>query len=543
MQSEELETSIEVSEGQVSERELSQGVEDPSRVILEGRLHPWTILLGTIRLVRGFLITAITVAFVGPRSTWIWVLAVSFAASLARVVARYLSFTYRVQNGELITRQGVLGRRERSIRLERIQEISTEQGVLERLLGVVKARIETAGGGGGDGPESSLEVLSLNDVNVLRAAITGWQASHGGSQRTRHLSETESVAEGLLHLSLRDLAIAGLTSNFLVTALVFLAGIWALVDDIVPERMYRDLAERLYGYAGRLSQEDAWTAVWIGASGILVMLVLGAIVSVIGSIVLYYGFDLKLRGDTFYRSYGLLTRRAISVQRNRIQLVEIEQGLLRRLLGYASVKVDVAGTHTDEDGSQRAGQNVLVPICPESRVAALAHKIFPSLEATHADWRRVSRLAIGRATIEAGLTILVITLSAAIYTEVWWWLGVLGLVPLVYWINVRRYAEIGYSLNGGFFQSRRGWLGRVQHIVPTGKVQVIEVRENPIDRWLGLATLICDSAGRASADLGPRVNNLVATDAVSVGRKLAGYVVTMATKIPPEGGRPYQRRE
>ena len=99
---------------------------------------------------------------------------------------------------------------------------------------------------------------------------------------------------------------------------------------------------------------------------------------------------------------------------------------------------------------------------------------------------------------------------------------------------MRRYAEIGYSFSGAFFRSRRGWLGRVQHIVPTGKVQVVEIRENPIDRRLGLATLVSDTAGRASTDLGPRVNNLPASEAIFIGHQLAalaaGYVV------PPSGG-------
>ncbi len=326
-------------------------VEDPSSVILEGRLHPWTIALETFRLVRGFAITAITVAFVGPRRVWLWILALSFVISLARVIARYVSFTYRVQNGELITRQGVFGRRERSIRLERIQEVSTEQGVPERILGVVKARIETAGGSGGEGPETSLEVLSLDDVNKLRAVVTGWLASHGVEKQTGEQPGERLAPELVLRLSLRDLVVAGLTSNFLVTALLFMAGIWTLVDDIVPERFYENFAETLYGYAGRLSKEDPLTAIWVGVVGVLAILVVGAIASVVGSIVLYHGFDLRLRGDTFYRTYGLLTRRASSIQRNRVQLVEIEQGFLRRQLDYAALKVDVAGTHAGEGES------------------------------------------------------------------------------------------------------------------------------------------------------------------------------------------------
>jgi putative membrane protein len=524
MQSERLQTPFEGGES----------AEDPSSVILEGRLHPWTIALETVRLVRGFAITAITVAFVGPRSIWLWILAFSFAASLARVIARYVSFTYRIQNGELITRQGVFGRRERSIRLERIQEVSTEQGVLERILGVVKARIETAGGSGGDGPETSLEVLSLDDVNILRAAVTGWLASHGVEKQTSELTVELAAPEVVLSLSLRDLIVAGLTSNFLVTALLFLAGLWALVDDIVPERFYQRLAEALYGYAGRLSEEDPLTAIWVGVVGILAILVVGAIASVVGSIILYYGFDLRLRGDTFYRIYGLLTRRASSIQRNRVQLVEIEQGFLRRQLGYAAMKVDVAGTHTGEGKSEHAGQNVLVPICPEANLESLAQKVFPQFDGGDADWRPVSQLAIRRATFEAGIVLLLVALAAGIYTGSWWWLGLLSLVGPVHWINIRRYAEIGYSFKVAFFRSRRGWLGRVLHIVPTGKVQVVEIRENLIDRRLGLATLVCDTAGRASTNLGPRVNNLPATEAISVGRQLAriaaGYVV------PPSGG-------
>src|SRR5215475_4230751 len=135
--------------------------------IFEGRLHPLTIVFGLLKAARG-IIPAVPLLLFGNKIYGFMLLTAVVASAIATALARYFSFSYRIEGAELITQHGILERRQRSIPLERIQEIRVEQGVLHRVFDVVDAKIETGGGGGA---EASLSVLSRSEAERLRRTV------------------------------------------------------------------------------------------------------------------------------------------------------------------------------------------------------------------------------------------------------------------------------------------------------------------------------------------------------------------------------------
>src|SRR4029434_2759072 len=92
----------------------------------------------------------------------------------------------------------------------------------------------------------------------------------------------------------------------------------------------------------------------------------------------------------------------------------------------------------------------------------------------------------------------VCALAAAILFGASWRIAALwplALLPLVYFISVANYRNLGYTLSGRYFCARRGWAGRSTHVVPIDKIQAVEIRQSPLDRRLGLATLRVAPAG------------------------------------------------
>jgi putative membrane protein len=135
--------------------------------IFEGRLHPLTVAFGLLKAARG-IIPAIPVYLFGNKFYGSMLLMAVVASSVATALVRYFSFSYRIEGAELITQHGIIERKQRSIPLERSQEIRVEQGVLHRVFDVVDAKIET---GGGEGAEASLSVLSRSEAERLRQAV------------------------------------------------------------------------------------------------------------------------------------------------------------------------------------------------------------------------------------------------------------------------------------------------------------------------------------------------------------------------------------
>jgi putative membrane protein len=455
---------------------------------------------------------------------------------------RYFSFTYRIEAGELVTSGGIISRNVRHIPLDRIQEIRVEQGVVHRLLGVVDARIETAGGG--QGAEAVLSVLKQEDVDRLRAAVFAAAATLREGQEgaialrppvTGEASTVEAPSTLLLQLRTRDLVQSGLTTNHLVTLLVVVGGILRL-DDIVPESLYREWIQATFERVGPTvdpAQLDpaGWAflsgGAWPGPlllllAGLLGAVLLGALFSTGRAILLFHGFELSLRGENLHRSYGLLTHRSTSLPRRRIQVLKIEQKVLRRLFGMASLRVDTAGRQLEEkDGEQ--GRDILVPIMPVSRLSGLLQSVFPTLSLPSPEgWRPISRHAIWRGMLTEMLAVTLAT--GLLFWRVGWW-GVLVLpllaLPICWLISRAQHRGRGYAIRGDFVHSRQGWLGRSVHVVPIEKIQEVEVVQGPFDRLFGLATIEIDTAGQIFTGGAPRIRFLPLGEALSLAGQLS----------------------
>ncbi len=507
---------------------LPPGSESPSRqvsVMLRGRLHPFTLILVLVAGVRGFLIPAALVFFSGSKTGLGAVLLVFLAVTLIQAVARYFTFSYRIEGGELVTRQGIVERTERKIPLSRVQDLRIEQGLLQRLLGVVEVHVETAGG---QGAEASLSVLSKSEAENLRRAVFPAGVVSAPSAATTAALPAPPSGTVIRHLSLRDLVLAGLTSNRATSAFVVIFALWQLVDDVLPQAVYerfvRGISQSIEHYLLQGGQQAGWTPVLVLALGALVV---GTIISVIGSIILFHDFKLVQKGEDLQRSYGLLTRRNSSLPRRRIQVLKIEESWLRRLFGLATLRADTAGSRTSNEEA-RDGRDVLLPVIPSRDVEELLPVFFKdSPPSGQTDWQRVSPRAIRRGTVRGTLLCLLATLILWVLNRNPHALWLLTLIPLIYWGNVLSYRHLGYSLGETLFRARRGWLGRSTHIVPMRNIQVLVITETPFDRRHGLATLTVDTAGQTHTGGGPKIRNLPRTEAERLARDLARRAAEM----------------
>lgn len=492
----------------------------PATPQLAGRLHPLTLVFAFWNAIRNILIPLILVLIFNRRrgaDTYIWVATIFLGLPVAWAIIRYFTFTYRIENGELITRHGLLGRTERNIPLARVQDIRIEQGVLHRMFGMADVLVETAGG---RGAEASLSVLAKNEAERLRAAIFDLPVTQAAAADTPTTPVPQR--EVIRRLSIRDLVLAGITSNRTASALALVLVLWQFVDDIVPEDIYQRGGE---WFAQRALE---WHSTGGGVHWLLIVLAavamfgIGMLFSVIGSIVVFYGFTLSRSGEDIHRSYGLFTRRSSSLPRRRIQLLKVEESWLRRLFKLATLRADTAGAAQPGQGKEeQSGRDVLLPVLPRSDLDSLLPVFFPDLDEANATWQTVSRRAIVRGTKKGtAICLLLAALSCSIQRS-WYGLWPLLFIPAVYALNVMSYRHLGYWLGDRFFRMRSGWLSRATHIVPIRNVQSIVVRQTPFDRGHKVCTLIVDSAGQAHTGGGPRVRNVPAADVLSVARALA----------------------
>ena len=84
----------------------------------------------------------------------------------------WLRFTYRIEEGELRIESGFFVKKKRYIPFERIQSLDFSEGILQRLFGLVKVKVETAGSSGSGEAEAVLTAITKAEAKAIQDILT-----------------------------------------------------------------------------------------------------------------------------------------------------------------------------------------------------------------------------------------------------------------------------------------------------------------------------------------------------------------------------------
>jgi uncharacterized membrane protein YdbT with pleckstrin-like domain len=161
------------------------GGEDPGvdlqpgeRVVFEG--HPsWR---GLLSFYIGGVAAAIAIAAVIGLLTSFWVGLLAAAALVAAVLGfglfKRMSTTYLVSNQRLYIRRGLLAKRVQQTRIDRVQNVNTEQSLRERMLRVGTVDFDTAGS-----DDSEFKFVGIASPDVVVTAVDQAQRGAQGVNR------------------------------------------------------------------------------------------------------------------------------------------------------------------------------------------------------------------------------------------------------------------------------------------------------------------------------------------------------------------------
>ena len=123
--------------------------------------------------------------------------------------------------------------------------------------------------------------------------------------------------------------------------------------------------------------------------------------------------------------------------------------------------------------------------------------------------------------------IVLATLSQAVLDWPWFLLALAGALAgllLGGTLGLRRHHRIGWKLDQDGFATRRGGLWRNETLVPVSRVQHLDLERGPLERQLGLATLVVHTAGTRMAAV--KLPLLALEDAQALRALLARQVET-----------------
>jgi uncharacterized membrane protein YdbT with pleckstrin-like domain len=129
----------------IPRRLLNEG----EQVVLDLRPH-WSFLIGPVLAAVGVIVVAVAVLVAFPSAPGVAIVAVLLflggaMAWLAGRYARWSSTSFVLTDSRVIYRTGVIGRHGREMPLERLNDITVHQTILERLVGSGRLFLESAG--------------------------------------------------------------------------------------------------------------------------------------------------------------------------------------------------------------------------------------------------------------------------------------------------------------------------------------------------------------------------------------------------------------
>jgi putative membrane protein len=467
------------------------------------------------------------------------VLAVLALSALSGAL-EWLRTTYAVDGGRLVVERGLLRRSLTVVPVDRVRGVDVEASALQRLLGIASVRVDAAATGG-RGDEAVLDSVSAADAQALRDVLLrqaaaaravppgapagpptsvgpgGPTATAGGAADPGGRSMVGAPADGpgergepgevLARFHPAWLRYAPLVGGYLLAPVAALGAVAQLLDDVhlplLSEERLDALLDELLG--------DRPTGLVV-ALLVLAAALLAALGAVVTAAVVNWGFTLTRRGGTLVAERGLLSRRQVSLEHDRVRGYALAEPLALRAVGAARLTALVTGLGGEGEGARgRRGQ--LLPLGPAGvarQVAAAAVLPF------RVPLRRHPPAARRRRLVRAVVPWLVLAAALAVPRL---WPGVLAALALAGLgvpLGLDRYAGLGHALDERALSVRSGSLRRTQVVLSRRGVVGWTVRQSWFQRRAGLATVtVATGAGSGGYD----AVDLDATDAVRLMRE------------------------
>ena len=459
------------------------------------RLDPLSVIARDLTLLRGSGLAVVAVIFGGQQmfGQGAMVLAIVLLILAANIGIAYYEWRvtrYRIGASDVRVEKGMVSRAARSVPYERIQDVSLEQALIPRLLGLVEVRFET-GAGGKD--ELRLAYVRMPQGERMRRTVRARaeEAERGALPAPEEERAQDDAGEMLFTMDLPRLVTFGMF-EFSLIAFALLVGAAQQLDFLLPFDIWD-----VEGWEGRIEGSGAYLSgldVVARMAGIAVALgglvLLGLATGILRTVKRDFGFVLEDTPRGFRRRRGLFTRTDVVMPRHRVQAVTVSTRLVRKLFGwhglsFISLAQDAGSSNHD-----------VAPFAQIEEIAPIAQAAGFPLPETEPEWHRPSSDYFFVRAL-AGILVCIIggVMATAFFGSIW---PGLAFVLLSVFIAIRAHylwRVERHALGAGQVLSRRGWLAPRLVIASRVKLHSAEIARGPLGRWLGYADLNLGLAG------------------------------------------------
>ncbi|MFS0656917.1 PH domain-containing protein [Bacillus sp. 179-C3.3 HS] len=436
------------------------------------RVHPISMFIDfisvAVTLIKNLIIPFFVLVFVNSNASIRFYAFIALGLFLlwaaVSTVLNWKRFTYRMEEDEFRVESGIFTKKKKYISLERIQTVNTSEGIFQRMFGLVRVQIETAGGG--DGPEVSLTAITKAEAEQLKEAIfhrkkslqqEGLETDDTGELLQDHLNESTPVEEEVnvsYRMGVPELLLAATTSSGIGVIISGCIALYTQIDEILP----LDGFIKRFSFLSHASFE-------LYAILIFLAIFIAWVLSVGVTALQYAHFTAKRKGKDIIITRGLIERHQMTIPLARIQAVKIKENILREPFGFATVMlVSAGGSITDKETS-----SVLFPLIRKKKINELLSQFTEHYQMVP-ELKKVPKRSLKRYLISYGFVPLLVGLILSVRYQPWGYLALIPF-PIALFFGYLAYKHSGYAIKDQLIQLTSRGIGKTTGIVLRKRMQ------------------------------------------------------------------------
>ncbi len=301
------------------------------------------------------------------------ILAIAFAVIylgfIAYRILYYKNSGYELTEKEIKCSRGVLFRKRSVLDYKKIHAINKRQTLFHRIFGIAILTVDS----GSTNTSHQAEIIIIEKAKTVDALLDELNALKERGTRTPGDVKEEvllSDKDSLYHFTSKKKMLYTLINIASTSFFTALFGVLAMIVIGVCKLALRLDALGTWG-------QYFLFAILITVGAMLLFSAFSFIGCMIYSFVGYHNFTITKRGNDIQISFGLLERHTNTFSYDRIKAVKISQGLVQRMLGFATIKLEVIG-YTHETANDNAAEvGILVPFCKYDEIGEILGKVLP----------------------------------------------------------------------------------------------------------------------------------------------------------------------
>lgn len=425
------------------------------------------------------------------------VFAIIYLCFIVYRILYYKSSGYELTETEIKCTRGVLFRKRSVLDYKKVHAINKKQNIFHRIFGIAVLTVDS----GSTNTSQQAEITIVEKSKTVDLLVKELNAlKENGTRSNVNTSVTEELLlsdnNSLYRFTSKKKMLYTLINIVSTAFFIALFGILAIIVIGVCKLMLENNSIGSWG-------EYFLLAILITIGAMLLFSVFSFITSMIYSFVGYYKFNITKCGNNIQISFGLLEKHTNTFSYDRIKAVKISQGLVQRMLGFSSIKLEVIG-YTNDTENNNVELGVLVPFCKYSEIDEILGKVLPDYIPDKKRTNAVSffpfvswfLLIFGIITsVSLLLTVAVMLILnapvSAICVVAFSVLGVNALILIIKLISsILSYKTNGIAINGGKFTAYYGGFTKNITIFKAENLIAVEDVTTPLRKKSGITSLV-----------------------------------------------------